>query len=114
MSPIRPSQQGCYPNDWTAISKRIRFERARGRCECEGECGGGHDERCSARNGFFHPRTGAAVILTVAHLNHFPEDNRDENLRALCQGCHLHYDREHHAETRRRAHNLDLFEGAAS
>jgi hypothetical protein len=20
---------------------------------------------------------------------------------AMCQGCHLHYDREHHAETRR-------------
>lgn len=24
----------------------------------------------------------------------------DENLKAMCQGCHLHYDREDHAQTR--------------
>jgi len=43
--------------------------------------------------------TGSRVVLTTAHLNHTPEDCRDENLRAMCQGCHLHYDRAHHAET---------------
>jgi len=32
------------------------------------------------------------VVLTVAHLNHTPGDDRDENLRALCQWCHLHHD----------------------
>ena len=111
MTPIRPSERTRYPADWTAISARIRFERADGRCECEGECGGGHDRRCSARNRNRHPRTGSVVILTVAHLNHKPEDNRDENLRAMCQACHLSYDRRHHAQTRRRANNLDLFEG---
>lgn len=36
------------------------------------------------------------VILTIAHLNHTPGDDRDENLKALCQRCHLHYDREYH------------------
>lgn len=40
------------------------------------------------------------VVLTVAHLNHDPSDNRDGNLAALCQWCHLNHDREHHAETR--------------
>jgi hypothetical protein len=40
------------------------------------------------------------VCLTIAHLDHNPENNSDENLRALCQWCHLDYDREHHAETR--------------
>lgn len=40
------------------------------------------------------------VILTVAHLNHTPGDDRPENLRALCQWCHLVYDRDHHARTR--------------
>lgn len=40
------------------------------------------------------------VILTVAHLNHTPGDDRDENLMALCQWCHLHYDQAHHKETR--------------
>jgi len=39
------------------------------------------------------------VVLTVAHLNHTPEDCGDDNLRAMCQGCHLHYDRDHHAAT---------------
>ncbi len=40
------------------------------------------------------------VVLTIAHLNHVAGDDRDENLRALCQWCHLHYDRVHHAMTR--------------
>ena len=28
------------------------------------------------------------VVLTIAHLNQDPSDNRKENLRALCQRCH--------------------------
>lgn len=34
----------------------------------------------------------ASFTLTVAHLNHRPEDCRPENLRALCSVCHLQYD----------------------
>jgi hypothetical protein len=30
--------------------------------------------------------------LTVAHLNQKPEDNADENLKALCAPCHLKHD----------------------
>ena len=33
-----------------------------------------------------------------------PEDCREENLIALCAGCHLRADAEHHAETRRKKH----------
>jgi hypothetical protein len=40
------------------------------------------------------------VVLTVAHLNHVPGDDRDENLKALCQWCHLNYDKLHHRDTR--------------
>jgi hypothetical protein len=40
------------------------------------------------------------VVLTVAHLDHTPEHCHPDNLRAMCQGCHLHYDRDHHAATR--------------
>jgi len=29
-----------------------------------------------------------------------PGDDRDENLKAYCQWCHLNYDREHHRATR--------------
>ena len=45
------------------------------------------------------------VVLTVAHLNHTPEDNRRENLRALCQACHLAYDAPHKAAERRKRKN---------
>ena len=36
-----------------------------------------------------HPQR---FVLTVAHLNHRPEDCRPENLKALCAPCHLEYD----------------------
>lgn len=98
--PIRPENRARYPRDWPQISHRIRFERAAGQCECEGECGRAtHTGRCPNRHGHSAYLTGSKVILTVAHLNHTPEDCRDENLKAMCQGCHLHYDRDHHAQT---------------
>lgn len=98
--PIRPENASRYPVNWDEISKRIRFDRAGGRCECEGECGRGtHEGRCPNVHGGEAYGTGSLVILTVAHLDHEPEKCEDENLRAMCQGCHLHYDREHHAQT---------------
>lgn len=98
--PIRPENRERYPADWRKISKRIRFERADSQCECAGECGRGtHTGRCPNRHGQAAYGTGSKVILTVAHLNHTPEDCRDENLKAMCQGCHLHYDKDHHAAT---------------
>ncbi len=39
------------------------------------------------------------IVLTVAHLNHEPEDCRPENLAAMCQRHHLAYDAEHHKRT---------------
>lgn len=99
--PIRPENRDRYPPDWNATSQRIRFVRAQGRCECEGECGRGtHTGRCPNRHGEPAYGTGSTVILTTAHLNHTPEDCSDDNLKAMCQGCHLHYDRDHHAQTR--------------
>jgi hypothetical protein len=97
--PIRPENRARYPRDWPAISLRIRRERAAGQCECEGECRTGHQGRCPARHGQPHPATGSVVVLTVAHLDHTPETCTDDNLRAMCQRCHLNYDRGHHAET---------------
>lgn len=37
----------------------------------------------------------------VEQLARTPENCDPSNLRAMCQGCHLHYDRDHHAETAR-------------
>lgn len=97
--PIRPENHDRYPADWADISRRIRFARALGRCECEGECGLKHTGRCEARHNAPNPRTGTKVVLTVAHLDHIPEHCDDANLKAMCNGCHLHYDRDHHKET---------------
>lgn len=44
----------------------------------------------------------AKVILTVAHLDHTPENCSPLNLRALCQRCHNKYDAKHRAETRKK------------
>lgn len=98
--PIRPENRHRYPPNWPRISCRIRFVRAAGRCECAGECGRGtHIGRCPNRHGAAAYDTGSRVVLTVAHLDHAPENCADENLRAMCNGCHLHYDRDHHAQT---------------
>ena len=99
--PIKAENRKRYPKDWKDISLRIRFERAEGRCECRGECGHDHGGRCDARHGLPHPVTGSRVILTTAHRDHTPENCDDDNLFAACQRCHLAYDAEHHAKTRR-------------
>jgi hypothetical protein len=100
--PIRPENRSRYPKDWREISLR-RKEAAGWRCECDGRCGRGtHEGRCPNMHGEPAYGTGSKVVLTLAHLNHVVEDMRPENLMVACQGCHLHYDRDHHAETRRR------------
>jgi hypothetical protein len=110
--PIRPENRGRYPADWRAISLEVR-ERAGWRCE-----GSPAYPDCRARHGEPHPVTGSKVILTVAHLNHQPEDNGAPgdrpNLRAWCQRCHNTYDLPmRRAGIRERArvalNNLDLF-----
>jgi len=108
--PINPDLKHLYPEDWKAISQHIRFERAGGKCE-----------RCAAPHGWFRdefdvvhdPETWAGlrsngfvwraykIVLTTAHLNHDPSDNREENLAALCQRCHLAHDLKHHLLSRR-------------
>jgi hypothetical protein len=112
--PIRPENKHRYGSDWKEFSHQIRFVRAGGRCECEGECGRGtHVGRCPNEHGKAAYGTGSKVILTVAHLTHEPEDR--EQVKAMCQGCHLHYDREHHAKTayatkKKAANTQDIFD----
>lgn len=97
--PIRPENRDRYGPDWSAFSDYIRFGRAGGHCECEGECGRGtHLGRCPNTHGAIAYGTEEIrVVLTVAHLCHTPECR--EHVKAMCQGCHLHYDKGHHAET---------------
>lgn len=139
--PIRPENRALYPADWKAISRRIRHERAGNRCEqckapngelivraedgatymlSDGEVHDANDGQTLgyARSSEYPGYQLVKIVLTVAHLDHDPTQNRDENLRALCQRCHLRHDAEHHrrnsAETRRaRKAGGDLFRGAA-
>ena len=39
------------------------------------------------------------IVLTVAHLDHTPENCDYENLKALCQKCHNNYDKQHRKTT---------------
>jgi hypothetical protein len=86
-----PCDYSKYPPDWPDRRKRI-LERAGDRCEWTDETG-----RCQAVDRKPHPVTGSLVILTIAHLDHDPENWNvtDDRLRALCQKHHLNYDRQH-------------------
>lgn len=85
-----PMDRKRYPESWKQIAYDIK-EKADWKCQV---CG----KQCRRPDEPFdtHKRT-----LTVAHLNHTPEDCREENLKAMCAGCHLRYDAKHHAETRK-------------
>jgi hypothetical protein len=136
--PIRAEMRWFYPIDWALISRRIRFGRARGRCEA---CGRPHgavlvqlpdgrwwDEGQRAwRDDAGRPAAWPDVVeyaaarsrrfhLGAAHLDHDPQNSAFRNLRALCQRCHLRHDRAEHvrrrrANRRRRRALGDLFQG---
>lgn len=107
-----------YPPAWPSISKRIRFHRAEGRCECTGECGLHRTHpgprRCEEQHG--HPAKWAkgTVILTTAHLCHDSTCEDETHMKAMCQRCHLRYDTPFHVQnahaTRRQGKAMrDLF-----
>lgn len=86
-----PMDRKRYPSDWEDIAYRVK-QKADWKCQvCGKQC------RRPDEPFYTHRRT-----LTVAHLNHIPEDCSEENLKAMCAPCHLRYDAAHHAETRRR------------
>lgn len=112
--PISPEDRSRYPDNWQEISRGIRVFRARGRCECWGDCGVNHDGRCPERDGeiaTWNTDREIPVVLTVAHLDHQPENNRSKNLRAMCQRCHLAHDQDHHRATRARHQQEALEDG---
>lgn len=92
--PILPENKIRYPLNWKEIRTAI-LQRAGNRCEF-----------CGIENYAFKPN-GARVVLTIAHMDHTPENCDPSNLRALCQACHNRYDAKHRAETRKRRKNND-------
>ena len=136
--PIKPENKDRYPADWQQIRERI-LERAGNCCE---QCkvpnririarGSGEDAGTYMTDdaSVYDAQTGEClgqcrmsdydvarmtdVVLTIAHLDHTPENCDDANLKALCQRCHLAYDAEHHKATsqatrRAKLNNGELF-----
>lgn len=108
-----PMNRKRYPKNWNAIALEIK-EAAAWNCEqCGRPCRRPGEsiaeliERVSPdysqkdlweweeseEFGLIEVPKIGRFILTVAHLNHQPEDCRRENLKALCSVCHLRYDR---------------------
>ena len=99
--PIRRENRSKYPKNWPEIRAAI-LGRANDRCE-----GSPAYPDCRAVNYHAHPVTGSYVIITIAHLDHDPANNWEDNLRAWCQRCHNTYDAPHRAagrKARRTAH----------
>jgi heterodisulfide reductase subunit B len=96
--PIRDRHR--YPKNWKEISRYVRFERAQGRCEF---CGAHHKQP--------NPHTGKRAVLAAMHLDHIPENSRNDNLMAGCNRCHLNYDRSYHMQERERRRNRAMERG---
>lgn len=93
--------KALYPANWPQLAHDLKQEVG-WRCECTGICGRGHHDRCPEEHGKLavRGRRDFLIVLTVAHLDHDPTNNQRANLMVACQGCHLHYDRFHHRQTR--------------
>jgi hypothetical protein len=114
--PIKPSLRWLYPIDWPQLSRVIRFERAKGRCE---HCGRPHGQTVfhlgdgrwfDAERTAWRDQQGrrirvrlpepvpsetpqTRVRLSTAHLDHDLSNNDARNLAALCQRCHMQHNR---------------------
>lgn len=116
--PIKPENRKHYtkaagwPEIRAAVLKRASGDKYSGIARCE---------LCAAPNGCPIVRAedvpshwrldgddqnAVIVVLTIAHLNQDPTDNRMVNLLALCQRCHNKIDapwRQQHAKATREA-----------
>lgn len=128
--PIKEENKKRYPENWKQISERIRFERAGNKCEVCGIANGTVIKRTkdgyrlpsqtdwdmiNSRIKYSHSSMTESlkyygftkIVLTVAHLDHQPENCEDDNLKAMCQKCHNNYDRQHRNTTIRQSRLKD-------
>jgi 5-methylcytosine-specific restriction endonuclease McrA len=140
--PIKPENRDRYPANWGEIRAAI-LERAGDKCEFCGLANRLHgwrvpsgafytvdqiagayippDDEAALEDMLEAKPNGMRIVLTIAHLDHTPENNDPANLRALCQRCHLRYDAQEHgknAAATRKANRLagqtSLFDGDGS
>ena len=114
-----PCDYKNYPLDWFTRIRPAILERAGHKCE---ECQAPNyailsvpdreliepcKSHAEARQKLQHCHTSdqcdgfIIIVLTIAHLDHFPMNCAPANLKALCQKCHNAYDAKHRAKTRR-------------
>lgn len=130
--PIKPENRARYPKNWKEIRQRILC-RANYRCE-HPDCGAMHrelgywndgvwvslppalkdagvDKPCSIQCADGSTIKVIMIVLTIAHLDHTPENCSDDNLRAWCQRHHLAYDHDHHQQNSRKTRRNRLATG---
>jgi hypothetical protein len=112
-----------YPVNWKSEIRPAILERAKHCCE---ECGvanyatGARDlagnwhnskQICNMNSdvgyGYFgtYGVKDIKIVLTIAHLDHDINNNDPANLKALCQKCHLNYDKDQHRQSSRKTIN---------
>ena len=79
-----PIDRRRYPDNWSEIALSIK-KVANWRCR---HCGKQCLRPCDKSQNLTKSERAIAT-LTVHHANFTPEDNRPENLIALCTACHL-------------------------
>ncbi len=122
-----PIDYSKYPSNWLSEIRPRILTRAGNKCEWCDVINGSHiarvpnmgyiyvTEHDDVVNGIKVTR----VVLTIAHLGtphpdgtpgdkHDKYDVRDENLAALCQGCHLGFDLDDHIQHRKENRYLKL------
>lgn len=96
-----PWQVELYPKNWDELAAACK-ERAGWKCE---QCGIAHGtELIGEKRG-----NAYKVRITAAHIDHDPE-NPNPRLMALCEKCHLRYDRYLHGANARRTHYRKIVE----
>ncbi len=106
-----PMNRSLYPSNWDAIATRIK-NKAEWICRnCQRPCrkpnvswvdfsqwlldtgqSDWHEDGFEVMKDGTYKEHMHRFTLTVAHLDHRPENCQDDNLRAWCFPCHARYD----------------------
>ena len=89
-----PIDYSKYPPNWRSEIRPRILARAGNCCEFCGVPNGGMGRRLKDGTWELSPFGPTRIVLTIAHLDHDPENHevKDDRLAALCQYCHLRYD----------------------
>jgi len=108
-----------YPENWKTEIRPAILKRAGHKCEF---CGAPNHHTIVRHGDQFEIIEGMVleamaidgvkttwIVLTIAHMDHDITNNHPDNLKALCQKCHLNHDKLQHKLTRESKKSLMLF-----